>query len=107
ENDPPSAPANQMQIVDPATGIDPRARGVLEDVENAHLRLLVGGRGSRASPCPCTPDELCGAHVADPGIAQTIGIHDPLRQLGVYGLRHPITVGRVPSLDVVESRATD
>src|SRR6266702_6921875 len=28
ENDPPSAPANEMQVIDPAAGIDPRARGV-------------------------------------------------------------------------------
>ena len=32
---------------------------------------------------------------------------NPLGQLRVHGLRHPITVGRVPTRDVVESGVTD
>src|SRR6266702_3344344 len=61
ENDPPSAPANEMQVIDPAAGIDPRARGVLENVENADLGPLVGGRvGMRRHP-QCSAWRRCHA----------------------------------------------
>ena len=43
-----------MEVVDPPAGIDPRARGVLEDVENADLSPLFGRRRPRASPCSRT-----------------------------------------------------
>src|SRR5262245_53677827 len=102
DDHPAAVPLGEVQIIDPARGVDLGAGSILIDVEDGDVLFALGGWRVFTAASARAHYERHRALLAELTSALVIGADDALRELGVDCALHPCAVARVPPVDVIE-----
>src|SRR5688572_4730417 len=91
DDDPTPIPFRDVQIVDPAPGVDPHARSITKNVQNADIFSLLSRRRVLSAARASVSDERHRALMSQAAapIAR-VSVHDALRKIRVDGAFHSL-----------------